>query len=57
MKPDLRWLSREKLPIWEAQGADHKDIIDTCSKAGDLMEGADSKGGRERMPGPDLARL
>jgi esterase/lipase len=45
LKPDMQWLSREKFPVWEAQGADRKDMADACSKAGDLMEGADSKGG------------
>ncbi len=45
MKPDMEWLSREKFPLWEAQGADCKEIEEACSKAGDLMEGADAKGG------------
>lgn len=45
LKPDMQWLSREKFPVWEARGADRKDMVEACSKAGDLMEGADSKGG------------
>jgi pimeloyl-ACP methyl ester carboxylesterase len=44
-KQDLEWLSREKFPVWEARGAERKSMAEACTKAGDLLEGADSKGG------------
>ncbi len=45
LKPDKEWLYRQKFPVWEAQGADRKEMTTACSKAGDLIEGAGSKGG------------
>ncbi len=46
-KQDLKWLSREEFPVWEARGADRKSIVEACMRAGGLLEGAGSKGGWE----------
>jgi 2,6-dihydroxypseudooxynicotine hydrolase len=44
-EPDLQWIAHEKFPLWEARGADGKELMGVCSRTGSLLKGADSRGG------------
>jgi dienelactone hydrolase len=45
LEPDLEWIANEKFPLWEARGADGKELMEACYRTGSLMRGADSRGG------------